>query len=86
MTYEGKSERVRVRIVACASARYLERYFGQYCDAIFYDDGHAQIDTEQLHPPIPKWQSCKQTDLAVVPPSSAPAENAVDQSGARKEK
>ncbi len=62
MEYSGKREEAKVRIKQGAPG-FLAKYVGQECDAILYDDGHAQIDTEQLKPPIPKWQSAQQKYL-----------------------
>jgi len=56
MEYYGKSERCRVRVIATTG--WLAKYNGQECDATFYDEGvNPQIDTEQLKPPLPRWQS-----------------------------
>lgn len=68
-SFSGKSTRKRVRIVS--STGPWKEYHGQECDAIFYeaDDGSSvnpHIDTEQLSPPLPKWQQAKKTDLEVL--------------------
>jgi hypothetical protein len=65
MEYYGKSKTVTVRIIA--SKGWLKEYSGQTCKAILYDDCSPQIDTEQLSPPLPKWQSCDLSDLEVLP-------------------
>ena len=65
MEYSGKTERCKVRIIAPGG--WLADYNGQVCDAIFYEgDINPQIDTEQLKPPIPRWQSAKARDLERV--------------------
>lgn len=66
--FVGKSKKCRVEIVAVKG--WLARYIGQQCDAIFYesDDGQSvmpHIDTEQLRPPLPRWQSANPEDLEV---------------------
>lgn len=66
MEYYGKIENARVRIVATSG--WLARYAGQECNAIIYaGTTKPQIDTEQLNPPLPKWQSAAATDLEILP-------------------
>ncbi len=63
MDYNGNSRTARVRIVATTG--WLARYQGQTCDAIIYDPGvNPQLNTEQLKPPLPKWQSARLSDIA----------------------
>jgi hypothetical protein len=64
MEYAGTSQRLRVRVVA--KAGWLAKYEGQECDAIFYSGAMPQIDTEQLKPPMPRWQSASAADLEVI--------------------
>ena len=65
MEYTGKSRIVKTRVIA--KDVWLAKYFGQTCDAIMYDgDVNPQINTEQLNPPLPKWQSCKLNNLEEV--------------------
>ena len=65
--YAGPFNRCRVRI--CATRGWLAEYNGQTCDAIFYAPGvNPQIDTERLHPPLPKWQSVHREELEVIEP------------------
>ena len=66
MQYDGPTRHVRVRIVATTGP--WAEYNGQECDALFYrPDMSAQINSEQLKPPLPKWQSAKLTDLQELP-------------------
>lgn len=60
----GKATAARVRIVA--KDGWLHKYLGQECDAIFYEYAMPQIDTEQLNPPLPRWQSAKASDLESI--------------------
>jgi hypothetical protein len=63
--YEGKSRRARVRIIA--ESGWLAGYNGQECNAILYDSGpRPQIDTEQLKPPLPSWQSANWADIQEI--------------------
>lgn len=66
MSYiQVKSSLYRVRIIATTS--WLKDYAGQECDAIFYEEGISpMIDTEQLRPPLPRWQSCSAYDLHIL--------------------
>ena len=64
MMYYGKA--TNVRIVIIAERGWLKRYRGQECDATVYDDGHCQLNTEQLKPPLPKWQSCTINEVNVI--------------------
>ena len=57
MEYSGKSKRACVEITAPDG--WLKNYVGQQCDGIIYDDGHCQIYSEQLNPPVPQMQSVK---------------------------
>ncbi len=67
MEYFGKSESRRVRIKSAPRTKFLERYVGQECDATFYEKGmNAHINSEQLRPPLPKWQSAFPEDLEVL--------------------
>ena len=54
----------RVRIIATDG--WLAEYNGQECDAIFYDGLSPHIDTEQLTPPKPRYQTAKASDLEVL--------------------
>ena len=65
MEYYGKTWNRRVRIIATSG--WLKEYSGQTCDATFYDGAMPHIDTEQLTPPMPRWQSAKSADLEVIP-------------------
>jgi hypothetical protein len=59
MDYSGTSRYVRVRINAEAEGHWKE-YVGQECDAIIYEDGISpHVNSEQLNPPLPKYQSIK---------------------------
>lgn len=65
MEYNGKSERVRVRILP--GSHPWREYAGQECNAILYEPGtNPQIDTEQLKPPWPRWQSIKREFIEVI--------------------
>ena len=68
MQYDGPSRNVRVRIREDIPIKeWLSRYAGQECDATFYGPGmSAHINTEQIDPPITKWQSAKESDLIVL--------------------
>lgn len=56
MNYTGNSRKARVRIVAATG--HWKDYNGQECDATIYEaDVQPQLDTEQLKPPLPRWQS-----------------------------
>lgn len=62
MEYSGKSRSALVKIIA--KEGWLARYNGQYCNAIFYEGNlKPQIDTEQLAPPFPRWQSVDLKDI-----------------------
>jgi len=64
--YLGTSRRVRVRIKP-GHPGFLNGYAGQECDAILYDEPvNPQIDSEQLDPPIPKWQTALKDYVEVV--------------------
>jgi len=70
MEYCGFSEERRVRIIATSG--WLARFNGQECDAVLYGDAAMpQLNTEQLTPPLPKWQSCKASDIEVLPKAEA---------------
>jgi hypothetical protein len=61
------SREVRIRIKS--GARGWKEYSGQECDATIYEgDGapNPQINTEQLTPPLPKWQSISLDSIEVV--------------------
>ena len=60
----GRTRLVRVMIIATTG--WLAKYNGQICNAIFYEKARPQIDTEQLKPPLPKWQSARLEDLKEV--------------------
>lgn len=66
MEYSGKSENVRARIKP--TAKYWgARYPNQECDAIIYaPDVNPQLNTEQLNPPLPKWQSLPLEDIEII--------------------
>lgn len=65
MNYTGKSHNVRVRIIATSGQ--WANYFGQECDATLYEEGiDPQIDTEQLTPPLPRWQSINAKHIDVI--------------------
>ena len=65
MEYVGPYRSVRVRIVATTG--WLAKYAGQECDATFYGEGtHPHIDTQQLNPPMSRWQTANAEDLEVV--------------------
>ena len=62
--YNGPSQHVRVRIRDTGG---WKEYAGQECDAILYrEDMNAHINTEQLKPPLPKWQQAKRSDIEVL--------------------
>lgn len=66
MQYSGKSHNVRVRIMHGAS-KIWANYGGQKCDAILYEGGiNPQINSEQLTPPLPKWQTISIDDVEVL--------------------
>lgn len=66
MEYNGKSRSATVKIVATTG--WLAKYSGQSCTATFYEGGiKPQIDTEQLRPPLPRWQSVKSEDIEEAP-------------------
>ncbi len=66
MYYEGKTTEARVRINSLAKG-WLRNYIGQECDALIYDEGVTpQINTEQLKPPLPKWQSAELKELDII--------------------
>ncbi len=59
MEYYGESRVARVRITDRATGTWAN-YRGQECEAIFYGEAAMpQINSEQLSPPLPKWQSVK---------------------------
>lgn len=63
--YVGHSQYVKVRIVS--STLWGGKYLGQECEGIIYREGvRPQINTEQLTPPFPKWQSCDLSDIEVI--------------------
>lgn len=65
MEYSGGVEQRKVLIVARAG--HWAQYFGQTCDALLYDgDVMPQLNTEQLTPPLPKWQSIKRSEIEVL--------------------
>lgn len=57
MEYSGGSKRTRIEITLPDG--WLKSYVGQRCDGIVYDDGHCQIYSEQLSPPVPSMQSVR---------------------------
>lgn len=62
--YFGKSKQVRVRIKPTGT---WAEYAGQECDAIIYDGGvNPHLNTEQLNPPLRKWQQAKISDIEVI--------------------
>ncbi len=53
-----RSRNARIKIIT--KDGWLAEYNGQECDAIIYDGWvNPQLNTEQLNPPLPKYQSCK---------------------------
>lgn len=55
--YKGLSCKARVRVKS-AVEHWLDPYVGQECDAIIYPQlASAMLDTEQLNPPLPKYQT-----------------------------
>jgi hypothetical protein len=52
---------VRVKIVA--ETGWLASYNGQHCDALIYQTHDPQIDTEQLTPPMPRYQTVRRRDI-----------------------
>ncbi len=65
MQFDGKSRDVRVRIIATQG--WLAKYNGQECDATLYDGGpNPHINTEQLTPPIPRWQTAAPEEIEVI--------------------
>lgn len=66
MQYSGKTRNVRVRITHGAQ-HFWSRYAGQECDATLYEGGiNPQLNTEQLNPPLPKWQTIDIQDVEVL--------------------
>ncbi len=66
MEYNGTVRHVRVRIMHGA-AKCWAAYAGQKCDAILYEGGiNPQINSEQLTPPLPKWQTIPLEDIEVL--------------------
>lgn len=69
MDYNGPVKKVRVRIAEGAGF-WLRKYVGQECDAILYGEppgaDDVQVDSEQLSPPLPKWQHARLSDLVVL--------------------
>ncbi len=66
MQYSGSSRNVRVRIMHGA-AKCWAKYGGQECDATLYDPPvNPQINSEQLNPPMPKWQTIPLEDIEVI--------------------
>lgn len=64
--YIGISRDARVRIVG-NNSRWLQPYLGQECDAIFYEGGiKPQINSEQLNPPVIRYQSVFAEDLQEI--------------------
>ena len=67
MEYNGSYKGVRVMIANATNCSWLSNYVGQECDAIFYDKNtKPQINSEQLSPPIPKWQSVPLDCLSII--------------------
>lgn len=63
--YEGKIRHARVKIKK--TSRHWSRYADQECDAIIYDPPvMPQINSEQLKPPVPKWQSIPLSDVDIL--------------------
>ena len=58
MDWNGKSETRTVRINDKAEG-FWRKYIGQSCEATLYgpDGPNPQLNTEQLNPPLPKYQS-----------------------------
>ena len=63
--YTGKSTYARIRILP--TSKHWKAYAGQECDAILYEGNvMPQINSEQLNPPLPKWQSLPLNDLEII--------------------
>lgn len=64
--YYGKSYNYQVKILPNTHCVWKD-YIGQICDATYYEgDISPQINTEQLKPSLPKWQSIDLKLLAIV--------------------
>lgn len=68
--YSGKSTRARVRLAVPLDhkwSQHWKKYNGQECDAILYEgDVSPQIDSEQLNPTMPRWQSVPKEWIVVL--------------------
>jgi hypothetical protein len=64
MDYNGPSKSARVKIKP--GVKFWEKYAGQSCDATLYPElGSLHINSEQLKPPLPKWQSLRIDEVEV---------------------
>jgi hypothetical protein len=63
--YNGPSRNCRVKIIAVTGPWGL--YNGQDCDAIIYrPDMLVHINSEQLNPSLPKWQSISPEQITEI--------------------